>query len=74
MLPNARPDLSRRLSCCKLEFPYIATVQDLSNGNKLFHDAKRFSEVRIRYTKSNLCHFQMQFSPLDRRDIPKRDV
>lgn len=43
---NTRPDLSCRLSLLQARIT-CATVNDLLQGNKLLHDAKKFSEAQI---------------------------
>lgn len=44
---NTRPDLSCRLSLLQARIT-CATVNDLLQGNKLLHDAKKFSEAQIK--------------------------
>ena len=44
---NTRPDLACRLSLLQARIT-CATVNDLLSGNRLLHDAKRFSETSIR--------------------------
>lgn len=44
---NTRPDISCRLSLIQARIT-CATVQDLLQGNKLLHDAKRFADTSIR--------------------------
>ena len=44
---NTRPDLACRLSLLQARIT-CATVNDLIQGNRLLHDAKRFSETSIR--------------------------
>eukprot|EP00435_Cladocopium_sp_Y103_P025697 s606_g6.t1 len=44
---NTRPDLSCRLSLIQARIT-CATINDLIQGNKLLHDAKRFADTNIR--------------------------
>eukprot|EP00435_Cladocopium_sp_Y103_P016115 s3079_g4.t1 len=44
---NTRPDLSCRLSLIQARIT-CATINDLTQGNKLLHDAKRFADTNIR--------------------------
>ena len=45
---NTRPDLSCKLSLLQAKIP-VATVQDLLDGNKVLHEAKRYADVTVRY-------------------------
>lgn len=55
---NTRPDLSCRLSLLQAKVT-CATVSDLLNGNRLWNDAKRFSntEVKIQSLSPNKVRF-----------------
>ena len=45
---NTRPDLSCKLSLLQAKIP-VATVQDLLDGNRVLHEAKRYADVTVRY-------------------------
>jgi hypothetical protein len=55
---NTRPDISCRLSLLQARIT-CATVNDLLQGNKLLHDAKRFADtsIRIQSLKPNEVRF-----------------
>lgn len=53
MLPHTRPDIAARLSFLQSKIN-CATVQDLHDRNRLLEDAKRYHDVKIKYTSINI--------------------